>query len=437
MSRFNERFSELLVRLTSKTGLTFSSERLSYLEAVVRRVMAQSACKDLDDYLGRLAAKPELLHALISQVAIGETYFFRDLPQFAALRETILPDIAGRTGPEGEIHVWSAGCASGEEAYSLAIVLEELGLHRRSRVFGTDISRAAIERANRSVYGAWSFRNEFRSEDARYFDPQGKRWSIASRFRSRVSFVEHNLLEDLSTRLPASIDLILCRNVLLYFGRDAVVRAAGNFVRALAPGGWLVLGTADPLLPSEIGLEVVLTPAGVVYRRRNREPDPGGTPPRIDGASFRIEPPQPPPVAPVPDAAARARELASGGHREDAVAEVAAALAEHPLEIELHVLRSLLMPDLGRPRSKLLPPRATRCSWTAMLEVGHLALGKAFRLNGLPAPAGRALRRCSQLLEALPEDAPVRFGYGASAGNLAASAAAELRILDRVAGAMR
>ena len=77
MTRFNERFSELLVRLTSKTGLTFSSERLSYLETVVRRVMAKLACKNIDDYLGRLAAEPELLHVLISEVAIGETYFFR------------------------------------------------------------------------------------------------------------------------------------------------------------------------------------------------------------------------------------------------------------------------------------------------------------------------------------------------------------------------
>ena len=98
--------------------------------------------------------------------------------------------------------MWSAGCASGEEAYSLAIVLEELGLHERSRVFGTDISRAAIERANRSVYGAWSFREDFRPDDARYFEAQGKRWAIASRFRSRVRFIDHNLLEDISAALP-------------------------------------------------------------------------------------------------------------------------------------------------------------------------------------------------------------------------------------------
>src|SRR5581483_4187958 len=123
-----------------------------------RRAIARAAVRDVDAYVRRAQTDPDLLAALVAEATVNETYFFRDAAQFENLRASIVPDVLSRKTASDALTVWSAGCASGEEAYSLAILLEELGVGERSRIAGTDVSRAAIQRARTARYGAWSFR---------------------------------------------------------------------------------------------------------------------------------------------------------------------------------------------------------------------------------------------------------------------------------------
>src|SRR5262245_45732121 len=142
-----------------RTGLALTGRRDS-AEQGIRRALARARTADLDRYLERLAAEDALLDDLVGELTVGETYFFREPAQFQFLRREALPALKRRAEQGHVVRVWSAGCASGEEAYSLAILLEEAGLGEQVSLLATDISRAALARARQAVYGTWSLRGD-------------------------------------------------------------------------------------------------------------------------------------------------------------------------------------------------------------------------------------------------------------------------------------
>lgn len=190
--------------------------------------------------------------AVINAVTVGETFFFRYGAQFDALEHVVIPAILERNHPRRTLTLWSAGCSNGAEPYSLSMLL-----HRRFAaqltgwrvdILGTDINSAALAEAQIGEYGAWTIRDLPEEIRAECFCHQGQRWRVRPRYRAGLRFLRHNLV----TQVPpvAAVDLVLCRNVLMYFDVDGRARALWSLRTCLSPGGWLVVGHA------EVGSEV-------------------------------------------------------------------------------------------------------------------------------------------------------------------------------------
>ena len=234
--------------IAQRTGLALVRQYQQGLD----RLLHEVADGDLAILLHDLRSSPEhspRWQAVLRACAIGETYFLRDVVQFRLLRDTILPGLIAermRTGRR-ELSLWSAGCATGEEAYSLAVLLHEL-LADRARwslsLLGTDINLAALAAARGGQYREWSFRHTPPTFRAQYFQAVNGGWQINPTIAALPNFHYGNLLEDAPL---ARYDLILCRNVLLYFSPDQAAAAESALYEALAPGGWLLLGHAESL----------------------------------------------------------------------------------------------------------------------------------------------------------------------------------------------
>lgn len=395
-------FAGIAEDITREFGISFPPVRRPFAESAMRRALRLAHECDAARYRERLVTEPELLRTLIAEVTVGETYFFRDSLQFEVLRALVLTEIAQRRR-DLPLRVWSAGCSTGEEAYSLAILLDECGFRERGRVFATDVSSAAIDAARGAHYGAWSFRGESADRRQRCFTRSGARWTVAPAYRC-VDFAVRNLLAPLPPNADGTFDVILCRNVLLYFDPPTVERAARRLFDALAPGGWLVLSPTDPPLPGDLGFEGVVTPAGLIFRR------------------------------PLPHADHVAPQLVAPRMPERAVMRPPAVDAPPgittPAEAEDHVVRALAMLDASRPHEAAAAARRA-LFLDRSFALAHLTLGRALRLTGQRAGAQRALHRSAALLEAhAPEDC-VRGAGGASAGTLSAVAAAEFDLLVR------
>ena len=220
---------------------------------------------------------------LVQLLTTGESYFFRDSGQFWLLRNRILPELIayqrqvcqtqGKEKPT--LRIWSAGCSTGEEPYSLAIVLTELIPDWQSWhlcILGTDINTDSIEKAKQGLYGTWSFRTVDEQKKTTYFILDKNRWRIKDSIKQLVTFESGNLLKDNcpDSRLDmVNVDLILCRNVFVYFEPKAIAQVLEKFDRLLRPGGYLLTGHAE-LYDQKLGhLFPKIFPQSVIYERTN------------------------------------------------------------------------------------------------------------------------------------------------------------------------
>lgn len=242
----------------ARWGIRFRTGDSHRLRDVSESAYLASGDGDFDRFVDRMSAladdDPEM-QAFVSQLVVGETSFFRYRPQFEALRKQILPALIDERRREGrlELRFWSAGCASGEEPYSVAMLVAELVPDWRDwdvRIFGTDINPYALRKAKLARFGDWSFRGVDDGTIARYFRTVGARTRFLSDpCRDFVTFFRHNLATD---PVPdrqhglAELDVILCRNVTIYFDEVLTRLLADGFRSALAPGGWLLVGHSEP-----------------------------------------------------------------------------------------------------------------------------------------------------------------------------------------------
>ncbi|BAI72305.1 methyltransferase [Azospirillum sp. B510] len=261
------------------------------LERKLARILAAMPLPVLEEWVaqieGAAADSPDWL-SLIENLTIHETYFFRDLPHHAHLRRHLLPRLIAERRGIRTLRFWSAGCATGEEAYSLAIVtleaLADAGEARRTGhgletdwsvgILGTDLSSLAVRQAANASYGGEGL-GPFREMPAEYggwFVPLGGEAPLHRRVRADarriVRFARHNLMDaSLPAGAPAGgFDLVSCRNVMIYFDDDSRERALSLLTAAVAPGGWLVLGTTDRLDDSH-GFERHRGDRALAYRR--------------------------------------------------------------------------------------------------------------------------------------------------------------------------
>jgi chemotaxis protein methyltransferase CheR len=235
-----------------RAGLYFDQKRRPQLEAGLGNALRRSGASVTPaEYLQRLDREPELFDDLLAELTVGETYFFRDQDQFGLLRERAVPELLARRPEKLPLRIWSAGCASGEEPYSVAILLHQLGALTGARIVGTDISRPLLRRARRARYTSWSLRGVPDDMVRRYFTPAGGGVALAATVRDAVEFRYLNLAAPSYPSLMAGVwemDLILCRNVLIYFAPSLIAEVGARLAAALSDDGWLLLGSADPLL---------------------------------------------------------------------------------------------------------------------------------------------------------------------------------------------
>lgn len=411
---------ELLAR---EAGLACRGARRSHVEATIRKAMERARCATEEEYLAQLDARPALLRSLIDDVVVSETYFFRDQAQLDVVR-AFLGGCERRDSPP--LRAWSAGCSSGEEAYSLAMLFDELGLLDRVSILAGDVSTTALVRARQAVYGSWSFRNLSPAEYPQWFIPRGERWTVAKRLRDAVTFVDQNLAHCALLPPLAEFDVILCRNVMLYFDRATIERVVRYFAASLRPGGWLVTSAADPLLAAEPGLEPLVTNAGIVYRKEL------ALPPAVAEVLPSLPKPAPAflaPPMPSPAPLAPAEPM-------PALAAPAAVEDANDLDPQAHVGRALAFLDRGRVEEAAASARQA-LYLDRSIAVAHFALARALRIMGDYDGARRSLRRLGALISEVPPDAPVRCASHLSAGSLAHSAGAEHVLLERSAGGGR
>jgi chemotaxis protein methyltransferase CheR len=183
-------------------------------------------------------------------VTTNETYFFREPAQLAAFAEEIVPDILSRK-PVRKVRIWSAGCSSGEEPYSIAMLLQEKRLYGDAvfEIFASDINQAVLAKARRGHYRENAFRATDPTLREKYFarDPDGS-WRISDEIRNRVSFGRLNLYDEPRVSLLGHVDIIFCRNVIIYFDDNSKKVVVSNFYKRLVEGGYLLLGHSESLI---------------------------------------------------------------------------------------------------------------------------------------------------------------------------------------------
>jgi chemotaxis protein methyltransferase CheR len=204
----------------------------------------------------------------------NETYFFREPVQLRSFGDEVLPALAAERAAERRLRVWSAGCSSGEEAYTIAILLRASGLFPGwdLGVLGTDIARKVLAVARAGAYGAHAFRGVDAETLLRWFQPVGEKWTVDEGVRRMVTFGHLNLLDAAAVAMVEPVDCIFCRNVLIYFDLPARRQVLRSFLRALRPGGWLFLGHSESLVNVTADFEMVQLEGDLAYRR------PGGCP---------------------------------------------------------------------------------------------------------------------------------------------------------------
>jgi chemotaxis protein methyltransferase CheR len=263
-----QRVTDLLYRWT---GMTFGENKRYYIERRITERMKRTGVNDARTYLGLVAADAAEREALTNAFTINETYFYREDHQLAALSREILPELIKTRRPGDLIRIWSMPCSTGEEAYSIAIWLLEnwpLVDAYHVEIIGSDIDTAALEQARAGRYAARALARLPAELVDTYFEADHHhRRKIIDDLRESVRFTSVNLVDQKSVARQGSFDVILCRNLLIYFDGVSRKQAADNLYDSLNPGGYLCLGHSESMSRISDRFTVSRLEDAIVYRR--------------------------------------------------------------------------------------------------------------------------------------------------------------------------
>ncbi len=252
----DEEFRLLRDFINSYCGIYFDGDSKFYIEKRLYYRLHQKQFKNYMEYYYFLKYDPnrdEELNSVVEVLTNNETYFFREQSQLKAFSEEILPEIlqGKQRQNKKELNIWSAGCSTGEEPYTIAVLILEKGIQNRLKVeiLGTDISQRVLKNARLGVYSKSSFRSTDEKYLNRYFEKmEGERFRIKDEVKSLVTFGHLNLMDIGRIKLLKTMDVIFCRNVLMYFDINARKKVIESFYDRLVPGGFLLLGHAESLM---------------------------------------------------------------------------------------------------------------------------------------------------------------------------------------------
>lgn len=242
--------------VATQMGLHFPTERYGDLERGIRSAVQDFGFEDIESCIHWLVSSPltkNQIETLASHLTVGETFFFRDKHLFETLEKDVFAEmLRQRVGKDQRLRIWSAGCCTGEEPYSIAILLNQIIPDLKNwhvTILATDINPRFLKKASEGTYTEWSFRDAPQWVKARHFRKKnGNCYEIAAEIKRMVTFAYLNLAEDAYPSLlngTNAMDVIFCRNVLMYFAPEQAKRAAQNFHRALVDGGWLIVSPTE------------------------------------------------------------------------------------------------------------------------------------------------------------------------------------------------
>lgn len=428
-------YPRLKAVILAATGLNYYEDRDAEVAERIGRRLAATGASDCNSYQGLLSQSArggEEMDALIAEFTIGETYFFRHREQFDLLRNTIFPELIERRRTCRRLRIWSAGCATGAEPYSISMLLRlELGEQIAGWdifILGTDINRTFLARAQEGIYEKWAFREGAGDLAAKCFHPAGEhRWTLRPEFREGVSFRYQNLVTDPPPSAPDGdrFDLVLCRNVLIYFDRPTMSGVAAALYDALANGGWLVVGHAEPSAEVFRAFTTVSAAGGMTAYRKVEygtvELPPAPEPvaffpvPELPPAPEPAVPPVPPPSTPA--GIEEVRGLADRGQWEEAASKCRAILMANGLDPAAHFTLALILEHTGDVREAERSLRAA-VYLDRGFALAHYHLGLLLHSRRAAREARRAFQNVLELLAAVPAEQPVEHGDGMTTGEL-------------------
>lgn len=428
----------ILEVIQQKTGTVLKDSRLERTQHLLQSwIQDGTSPQEILNHLNTAPMDDPVWQQIVARVTVGETYFFRNQGHFSALQSFVFPKLIEerRRANQRYLRVWIAGCATGEEAYSVAILLRDLlpDIDEWSVfILATDINAGFLAQARAGVYRERAFRKETPAHiQARWFTPTAEGYELKPQIRKMVTFGALNLTEESYPSLSnntTGLDLILCRNVTIYFDRPTTQRIVSRFYNALAKEGWLIVGHSEPqpVVYDAFGVHNVYgtilyskTPTPRASTAMIGNPPPSATPITpttppmpmpIDALPVSKLPPPPPAPQPTLSADAQLEQAYLAADREDwqtALSILAGLERTQPFNPTLHYLRGVIFSQQDQLANAInAMQRATYCD--PQFALAHYALGELLLRNQKRDEAQASWRRAQKALRNLPNDALVQ-----------------------------
>lgn len=440
--------SRLSEFVADRLGLHFPAERWGDLERGVRKAAQESGSAAIEPYVEQVLASTSdspILGVLANHLTVGETYFFREPRSFALFEERIIEFSGTRHENRRPLRIWSAGCATGEEPYSVAILLLKLIPDLKDgdiSILATDVNSRSIERAAKGVYGAWSFRNTPAWVRSAYFTAVSDgQWAINPAVKSMVRFARVNLVagdRPAPFESPDAFDVILCRNVLMYCTPEAARKIIRRLFKALRPGGWLIVGSAEASQILFREFPTVGFPGTAVYRKPAEmnaiasvdpaRPDRAAGFPQHGLALAQDQEPETAGPGSCPDNANQsncadrsvlllARGLADQGKLQEALRLCDRVIRIDKMDAHAHYLRAAILQEQGFWKDAILSLRRAIYA-NPEFVLAHVALGSVAKRQERPTPSRKHFEISLELLRKYQDEDVLPGSAGLTAARL-------------------
>lgn len=266
-------FKQLRDFIYERSGIFIPDNKKYFLENRLGRRVQEKNLKGYEDYLYILkyGSDKNELNIMFNLVTTNETFFFREPQQFDVFSGELFSRIVAENAKTGrkDIKIWSAACSTGEEPYTIAMILMEKAdaVAIRKEIYGSDISDSVLNSAKTGVYGSYAVRNVPDTYLKKYFVNTNQQYSISPAVKSLIKFMKINLIDDKEVRAVRGVDVIFCRNVLIYFDDKAKQRAVANLYDSLRPNGYLFIGTSESLHNVTRAFRPIVINKVIVYQK--------------------------------------------------------------------------------------------------------------------------------------------------------------------------
>ena len=263
-SMSDKQFAELRKIIYNRAGIHFPDNKKYVLESRLGTRLQELEIEDYDQYVGFLTMGPyqqDEFQEMFNRITINETSFFRNEPQLDIFEKQVLPELLEARKGVKRLRLWSAACSSGEEPYTLAMMMHRsLGMRLsdwKVEILGTDISEKVVEFAQEGVYTDYALRTTSPLVKQKYFTGKDGQWHLSDAIKGMVNFQIHNLKERLAAKRFGAFDVIFCRNVMIYFDAPSREQLVNRLTEQLAPGGYLFVGHSESLIGIRHSLRAV------------------------------------------------------------------------------------------------------------------------------------------------------------------------------------